>query len=113
MGSTFARRADAVAETQRPRKVAATRPGCRLRPGTATGRRQPRPIAANVFVEVLGAPGAVEVPPRHLGFALAPCPVSVRRVSSRPDTAAGTVSFPGSLCDTRATARRHDPSGAA
>ena len=57
MGSTFARRADAVAETQRPRKVAATTPGCRLRPGTATGRRRPRPIAGNVFVEVLGAPG--------------------------------------------------------
>ena len=52
--------------------------------------------------------GAVEVPPRHFGFAHAPCPVSMRRVSSRPDTAAGTAPIPGSLRDTRVTARRHD-----
>ena len=35
-------------------------------------------------------------------------PASMRRVSSRPDTAAGPAPIPGSLHDTRVTARRHD-----
>ena len=110
MGSTFDQRADAVAATQLPRRW----------------RRQGRPV---VFAPALRHPGGVdfdpllelcssrysehrgvELPPRHLGVAPAPCASSVHQVSSRPDAAAGTAPFPGSLRDPRPTARRHDPS---
>ena len=46
------------------------------------------------------------------GFSSPSCPVPMRRVSSRPGSAAGGARFPGSPCDMTETAERHDPGGA-
>ena len=48
---------------------------------------------------------------RYPGFGSPPCPVPMRKVSSRPDTAPGGAPFPGRLHDRSETAGRDDPGG--